>query len=194
MSVDGERELQRRFLAVKASPRQMLRTWQVLTVRKAKQAAPRKTANLHRNIVAGALSEDDATVRARTGYAKYLEFGTGLYGPNGRAFEIKPRFKKALAWPTTRSASRLSGAPTKAARGGRLFPVTGRISGGATPRSLRIRAIRGVGAGPAQGPITVRRSVLNPGIRPRPFLVPAAKESADEVGISVIVDAWNGAA
>lgn len=194
MSVEGQAELQRRFMAVRKAPAQMLGRWQLLTVRYAKQNAPRKTANLHRNIVPGARSEDDASVRVRTNYAKYLEFGTGLYGPNGRAYEIKPNRKQALAWPTTRSASRLSGAPTTRARGGRLFPITGRVSGGASPRGLRIQRVRGVSAGRAQGPITVRRSVIHPGIRPRPFLVPAAKRAVDETGMGAIIGNWNDAA
>lgn len=32
-------------------------------------------------------------------YGEYLETGTGIYGPKGQPFYIKPKEKKALFWP-----------------------------------------------------------------------------------------------
>lgn len=194
MSVTGQRELRRRLLAVSAVPEVMLKRWQTRTVQLARKAAPVKTANLAKNIQMGALSKNDATVRANVGYARYLEFGTGLYGPSGKAYPIRPRRKKALAWATTASGRRLSGLTRNVTKRGQMFPVTGRVAGGATPRNLRIRPVRGQGVGPAEGPVTVRRGVIHPGIRPRPFLIPSAKQALEEAGVEPIVNVWNGAA
>jgi len=43
-------------------------------------------------------------------------------------------------------------------------------------------------------PDTFARIVHHPGIKPHPFLVPAAQKAQEEVGVAGIVTAWNNAA
>lgn len=68
---------------------------------KAKQTASwtDRTGDTRRNIHGGA----DRTIKGSTVYlahgtkvGRYLEEGTGIYGPKGRPFEIRPKKKKAL--------------------------------------------------------------------------------------------------
>lgn len=45
------------------------------------------------------------------------------------------------------------------------------------------------------GPMVFARKVMHPGVKPRPFLIPAAKEAVREGPMrDLIVSAWNGAA
>lgn len=92
-------------------------------------------------------------IRARVGtdveHAHYVEYGTGLHGPKGRAYEIKPKTKKALAFAAQ--------AGTELATGRALF----RSRKGGLQRS-RTGAQR-----------VVVRKVIHPGIRPQPYMGPA---------------------
>ncbi len=51
-------------------------------------------------------------------YGLWLEKGTGIHGPAGRMFAIKPKFKKALFWP------------------GAKHPVKSVVSPGMAPRAI----------------------------------------------------------
>ena len=56
-------------------------------------------------------------------YARYVEEGTGLFGPRKRKYPIEPRNKKALAWPATgQTAAGLGRGPQGTSkRGGSLI-------------------------------------------------------------------------
>lgn len=43
-------------------------------------------------------SENTVLVGTNVEYAPYVEFGTGIYGPKGAPYEIKPKDAKALYW------------------------------------------------------------------------------------------------
>ena len=77
-----------------------------------------KTGNLSRSIRVAEVDENAQTIQVRAGgtqgvnYAAYLEFGTGIYGPNRRP--IVPVRAKALRFPASGAATRLSGNLTSA--------------------------------------------------------------------------------
>lgn len=66
------------------------------------QKAPKKTSTLVRSlhVVIRRLTEDliEGKVGTWLAYARYLEEGTGLYGPRKQAITIVPKAKKALFW------------------------------------------------------------------------------------------------
>lgn len=96
--VKGMRELKARLRAI-GETRADMRALQLDTIAEAHRLVHRKTGNLQRNIVPGELSDDHATVEARTDYAAAVEFGS-------KPHVIVPKRKKALAWGGER---RLSG-------------------------------------------------------------------------------------
>lgn len=132
----------------------------LMVVARAKEIVPRKTGNLGRTIRLGTVDADSAQVIAGgkdgVGYARAVEFGTGLYGPKHKEFYVYPRYKKALAWGGER---RLSGSLKTGAKAT------------AFSKGHKIK-----------------------GMRPRPYLMPAAKEVAAREGVGEIVRAWNDAA
>lgn len=71
----------------------------------AKHRAPRATGVLANSItpesVTGRFSDDTLVGRVSAGakHAVYLEFGTGLHGPKGQSYKIRPVRRKALRWP-----------------------------------------------------------------------------------------------
>ena len=73
-------------------------------VAEAKRQVPRKTGNLGRSITVGSVDKKSATVEVRAKYARWVEEGTGIYGP--RKQKIVPKSKKALRW-TGGGASRV---------------------------------------------------------------------------------------
>lgn len=95
VTVQGMDALQRRLRAI-GDLHDPLREAQVRVIGEAKRLVPRKTGNLGRSIVPGYLRADSASVEVRANYARYVEEGTGLYGP--RKQRIVPKNKKALRW------------------------------------------------------------------------------------------------
>lgn len=67
----------------------------------ARRRAPVDTGNLRSRIVIEPQSQRPYVVRVGTNvkYAEMIEFGTGIHGPKGQPFEIRPKNKKALYWP-----------------------------------------------------------------------------------------------
>lgn len=72
----------------------------------AKGLAPKRTSQLANSIqpdgaMKGNLSSDDleTTVSAGAPYATFVEFGTGVHGPSGKAFFVQPRHAQALRFP-----------------------------------------------------------------------------------------------
>lgn len=109
--LEGADALKRRLKAIN-DPKTILRQVALLGVRNAKQIARNdftKTARLERSIRVGPVSERSATIlaggTAGVGYARYVEEGTGIYGPRRR--KIVPRQKKVLSW--VGGGSRLTG-------------------------------------------------------------------------------------
>lgn len=108
-SIVGGKVLRKRLAAMSDDQRTLARL-QTETVREAKALVPRKTGNLGRTIRAGYLSARDALVVVSAPYARYVEEGTGVYGPRKRPFDIVPRSRKALRFPRAGVPLRLSGA------------------------------------------------------------------------------------
>ena len=100
-TVEGIRQLERRLAAI-GETRSMLRALQIATVSEAQALVPRKTGHLQRSIRPGRLTDDYAVVEARTPYAAPVEFGT-------KPHIIRPKNKRALAWPASSAGRRLSG-------------------------------------------------------------------------------------
>jgi hypothetical protein len=110
-AIEGLTALQKRFAAISDS-RMMLGQIALLAIKEAKDIAPRKTGNLGRTIRLGTVTDTNAQIMAGgvrgVGYARYVEEGTGLYGPRKR--RIVPVKAKVLAWRTGGpSVQRLSG-------------------------------------------------------------------------------------
>jgi len=84
----------------------MLRRWQLVTVRLAKERVPKRTGNLQRSIHPGPVGVTAATVEASASYAGYVEFGT-------RPHTIVPVRARVLAWG---GARRLTGSLRTGAR------------------------------------------------------------------------------
>jgi hypothetical protein len=108
MSIKGATELQRRLAAI-SDTKKVLGEVAQLGVAEAKALVPRRTGSLARSIRVGNVSEDRAQVVAggsrNVGYARYVEQGTGLYGP--RHARIVPKRAKVLSW--VGGGSRLTG-------------------------------------------------------------------------------------
>jgi hypothetical protein len=140
--IDGIKALRRRLAAID-EPRDLLRTIALQGVREAKVLSPVATGNLRRTIRVGTVTARSAQVIAggttKVGYARYVEVGTGIYGPRRR--RIVPRQAKMLSWVA--GGSRATG---KGKGSGRIFArsVRGRP---ATPYLVPgiLRAIRKAG-------------------------------------------------
>lgn len=66
------------------------------------ELAPKKTSTLVRSISAVVKKISEDIVEGRVGshleYARYIEEGTGLHGPKGRAITIQAKGRKGLFW------------------------------------------------------------------------------------------------
>lgn len=158
--LEGSRDLQDKLIALQngTASRAVLMMLGQEVVSLAKKKVPRKTGNLDRTIRVDEVSADDQSLRVvagstngRVGYAQYVEFGTGIYGPKRRP--IVPVRAKALRFPAIGAQTRLSGNLTSAqqrAGGGFQFrkSVRGRR---ATPflYPAASEAARNVGLAPA---------------------------------------------
>lgn len=111
MTLTGDDALRRRLKAI-GDTKVLLGQVALLGVREAKLIARRdftKTAQLERSIRVGTVTKTSAQVVAggtsNVGYARYVEEGTGLYGPRKR--KIVPKRAKVLSW--VGGGSRLTG-------------------------------------------------------------------------------------
>jgi hypothetical protein len=111
-TVVGIQALERRLKAI-GDTKAQLRAMQIATVSEAQALVPRKSGHLQRSIRPGRVADDFAIVEARTPYARYVEEGTGLYGPKKK--RIVPKTKKAMRWKG--SGVRLSGRSRSGAEG-----------------------------------------------------------------------------
>lgn len=131
--------------------------------REAKQAVPVRSSILRSSIHTQILSTGKRTA-AKVGtdvkYGPYVEYGTGLFGYKHAKYEIKPRFKKALAWATP--------AGFQLTRGGGIGAALYRRAGKGGKISSRL-----VKSASLSADRVVRRRVMHPGVHPRPYLIPA---------------------
>lgn len=121
------------------------------------------------------------------GAGRFLEQGTATFSTNPdvrhEKYPIRPKNKKALAWPGAQGPSE-NGAPVSHVQFGQGLrpPVAGnyvRLSGAVR---LPISRLMHGGSIPFQSVLIVRKGVMHPGIRPRPFLAPALKAVAPKFG------------
>ncbi len=133
--------------------------------REAKMAIPVSTnvlrSSLH-TVLRASGADVSATIGTNVPYAPHLEYGTGLWGPRHAKYVIEPRFKRALAWASPVGKEFRITASGQARMGRNLYrPMKGkRLTARGWDRS-RVAAD------------VVVRSVIHPGISPRPYLVPA---------------------
>jgi hypothetical protein len=95
----GQDALRRRLRAI-SEPKELLREVALLSVAEAKGLVPVRTGNLRRTIRVGPVTAKSARVLAggtrSVGYARYVEEGTGIYGPKGQP--IRPKKARMLSW------------------------------------------------------------------------------------------------
>jgi hypothetical protein len=183
MPLQGDEALRRRLAAI-GDTKVLLGKVALLGVAEAKKLVPRATSNLGRTIRVGTVTDKSAQVVAggtsSVGYARYVEEGTGLYGPRKR--RITPKNGKVLSWKRRGSASSTMNI------GG--FAVS------ASAGSSRAGSISGVSTGAARPKARSRvfaRSVR--GRKATPYLVPGVKRAVERAGVrDTIVKLWNDAA
>lgn len=173
--IDGLPQLEARLKAI-SDTKLMMGRLGLQAVAYAKGTVPRKTGNLGRTIRLGTVSEESVQILAGgqlgVGYAQVVEFGS-------RAHDIYPRRKKALFFATKPGTSRLTGSVSSRFR----------TPEGATPKQKAAIQKRAAAAG-----VRFAKHVRHPGTKPQPFLRPAAERAVQELGVSVIIEAWNKAA
>ncbi len=170
-TVEGVTGLQRRLAAI-SDPRMYLGVVATQAVIEAKKLALpfSKTKQLHASIRIGTVTETNAQILAGgeggVGYARWVEFGTGIYGPRKR--RIVPTTKPFMAW---------------------RVDTTG---GGAGGSQLRLTGSSRTRKGKSLAGWAFARSVRG---RPAtPYLVPGARKALSEANLTEkIVIAWNEA-
>jgi hypothetical protein len=143
--------------------------------REAELLAPRRTGNLRRSIGSKVISDTKGQLYARAKYAEAHERGSGLYGPHHAKYEIKPKVKRALAFAS-------QGMVTE--RFGDSAILKTRLTGSMTAGSMREFG---------NAALVVVRSVMHPGVKARPYMVPGAKAAIKGGGLEKeIVSVWEG--
>jgi len=175
-ALKGDDALRKRLRAI-GDTRKLLGTVALLGVSEAKKIARKdftKTANLERSIRLGTVTDKTAQIVAGgtsgVGYARYVEEGTGLYGPRKR--KIVPKTQR----------TRFSGPFLRGQKGQNRGGVLAWKGGGS----------RLTGRGPGAS-WRYARSVR--GRKATPYLVPGAKKAIERSGVAdAITAAWNDAA
>lgn len=137
MTIQGMPQLQRRLKAIGETDKS-LRTAQLKVIAEAKHLVPRKSTYLARSIVPGYVRPTEAIVEVRANYARYVEEGTGLYGPKHQ--KIVPKNARALHWK--------GGGPSKVRLSGRSRTKGGR----SLARDVFAMSVKGRKATPFVGP------------------------------------------
>lgn len=192
VTIEGREDLIRRLRAI-GETKPLLRVIQHDAIAEAKKLVPRKTGDLGRSIVKGAVTDSSAIIEARMGYAAYVEFPT-------KPHKIRAKNGKTLAFPSTAAGRNLSGRPNARAKAGSLG--LGKAGGGfggfsiqlvGTTRSKRTGKRRAGGS--HSGAMAFPVEVNHPGTKAQPFLVPGAKAALLRGGFKRIIEtAWNRAA
>jgi HK97 gp10 family phage protein len=99
INLDGAIEMAKRFQnapsAVAKGSKAMMDTATLMVQGKAKELSPVDKSTLRKSILRES-SAEQGRVGSNIPYAKYQEFGTGIYGPTGSP--IFPKIAKMLAW------------------------------------------------------------------------------------------------
>jgi hypothetical protein len=116
----------KRMLAI-GDTRGVLHALQTSVVHEAQALVPRKTGRLQDSIKPGYLAATSADVVVRENYARFVEEGTGLFGP--RKQRIVPKNGKVMVWK--------GGGPTKVRLSGRSrtrggSPIAGKVFASST--------------------------------------------------------------
>lgn len=126
---------------------------------------PKKTGNLQRSI--HRLDRGfDAVVQADARYARFVDEGTGLYGPRGA--RIYPTHARALAWPAGVAggpALRLTGSPRSGSSGGKMVR---RSIAGMRPRHFMARSAAQIDAATPATLDACAAAFLEPIVPPAP--------------------------
>lgn len=116
--LQGYDQLQRRLKAIAATGEGYMKFVGAVAVGELRRNIPRKTSNTSRSIHVARTDNDSAVIEGNA-VAKWLDIGTGLYGPAKR--KITPRTKKALAFYRGSfgpgGSLRLTGKPRRGAAG-----------------------------------------------------------------------------
>lgn len=99
-------ELAKLSRAIEEGAREGLQLGADLVAVEAKGLAPQRTGQLANSIeptrqVTGSLLQDDLETGIGAGapYSVFVEFGTGIHGPKGQPYFVKPTRRKALRFP-----------------------------------------------------------------------------------------------
>lgn len=143
----------------------------------AKRRVPTKTARLSRSIHLYGRRVGPTRVivagNSRVRYAVPVHEGSGLYGPRGAKYPIRPKRKKILYFPTQAALT---------ARAGPRAILRLRKSGKVSSRTMRRYG---------NLPYVFARKVMHPGVRPRPFLRDALNAvAANEIIAHRIAAYW----
>lgn len=94
--------LRERETALRRIPERAVRRATFELLKRVQDLVPKRTRTLVRSITALVERIGGDVVEGRVGshmeYARYIEEGTGIYGPKGKAITIVPRNREALAW------------------------------------------------------------------------------------------------
>ena len=87
---------------IRAVPNTAIRKGVIILTGMVKDLAPKKTSTFVRSIngVVRKITEDliEGMVGSPMSYARYLEEGTGIYGPKGKPFTVEAKPGKSLFW------------------------------------------------------------------------------------------------
>ena len=117
--VQGVSALEARLKAI-GDTRAAMKSLALSVIKESQALAPHKTGNLQRSMFPPAnVTEKSATVIVRAKYGRFVEEGTGLFGP--KKHRIEPKTKKALHW--------IGGGPAKVRLSGRSRTSKGKPIG-----------------------------------------------------------------
>lgn len=183
VEIKGVKQLRARFEAITPN-RTMMRALALHAIREQKLLAPRKTGHLSRSIILGRVDAFRAETKATAKYAAALESGTGLHGPKKKKYPIFPKKKKSLFFASQHALT----SNVEAAYGkGRAKRAVFRTRATGSPTSGTLKRYGNLA-------FTHAKSVMHPGVKAQPFMVPGAKKAIELAGVGEIIKAWNEAA
>ena len=178
-ALQGYDALRRRIAAISGPVlgKDIMRTLGMAAQAEQRKLAPRKTSNLSRTIHLTEVTDTSARIVASAKYARAQNDGSGLYGPKGAKYAIKPNAKKALAFASQGITTERFGAGAK---------LTFRLTG-----SLSASSMRKFG----NAAFVVVKGVMHPGVHGQHFMEKGAEKAIGSAGLAErIVSAWDKAA
>jgi hypothetical protein len=182
--IQGYAALQRRIAAIKGPVlgKDIMSTLGHAALNEIGNLEPHKTGNLRRSTHLAEVTATSARIVASANYARAQNSGSGLYGPKGAKYEIKPNAKKALAFASQGGLNR-SASLGLVPMGSKL---TFRLTGSLTSASMRQFG---------NAAFTVVKKVMHPGVRGQHFMENGAQKAITSAGLlDRVVAAWNKAA